>query len=69
MFLITTLIHGTRTRAVTTNGQMLVTTVEITIATIVDFFITMNHTAHGLSTQAVEVRRQNRGLLLRVLQQ
>ena len=68
--LVRTLIHGTRTRAVTTNGQMLATTVgTMTVIIVENFFLAMNYTGHGLSTQAVEVRRQNRGLLLRVLQQ
>ena len=53
----------------TKNGQMLAITVETTTATIVDFFSAMDYTEHGLSTQAVEVRRQLRGRFLRVSQQ
>ena len=49
---------------------MLATTVGTMTVTIVEnLFLAMNYTEHGLSTQAVEVRRQNRELLLRVPQQ
>ena len=49
---------------------MLPTTVgTMTVIIVENFFLAVNYTGHGLSIQAVEVRKQNRGLLLRVLQQ